>query len=242
MENTVNSSTGGINASTLKIIAIIGMTMDHIGIIMGDFIPPWLKVVLYAPGGLTFLIMAYLMEEGYRHTKNFKKYALRLFIFALISLLPFMWAMKMFAFNVIFSLFAGLIAIYLYDHMKNRVLYWIVFVLLAAITIFCDWPVIGVIIILCHHTIKNKKRRVITPVIIACVTLVIPMLLQYFLIPGTALIDILPSIAYGLVGCTATIPLLLNYNGERGKPMKYFFYAYYPAHLAILALIRMLIS
>ena len=46
----------------------------------------------------------------------------------------------------------------------------------------------------------------------------------------------LPFALYGLVGCTAAIPLLLAYNGLRGKPLKWFFYAYYPAHITVLGL------
>lgn len=39
----------------------------------------------------------------------------------------------------------------------------------------------------------------------------------------------------------ATIPVLANYNGQRGgwKGMKWFFYIYYPAHLVVIGLIRL---
>ena len=43
---------------------------------------------------------------------------------------------------------------------------------------------------------------------------------------------------YPLLGCTATIPLLLAYNGSRGRPMKWLFYAYYPAHILVLGLAK----
>lgn len=36
------------------------------------------------------------------------------------------------------------------------------------------------------------------------------------------------------------IPPLLLYNGSRGRSMKYWFYIYYPLHLAVLGLIARL--
>ena len=49
---------------------------------------------------------------------------------------------------------------------------------------------------------------------------------------------LLPFALYPLLGCTATIPLLLAYNGSRGRPMKWLFYAYYPAHILVLGLAK----
>ena len=48
----------------------------------------------------------------------------------------------------------------------------------------------------------------------------------------------LPFMLYAFVGCTGAIPLLLSYNGRRGRPLKYFFYAYYPAHIFVLGLAK----
>lgn len=50
--------------------------------------------------------------------------------------------------------------------------------------------------------------------------------------------SLLPFVLYPLVGCPATIPLLYSYRGRRGLPMKWFFYAYYPAHIAVLGIVH----
>ena len=62
-------------------------------------------------------------------------------------------------------------------------------------------------------------------------------LLAGFLLPLLLAIGLAFAL-YPLVGCTATIPLLWAYNGGRGRPMKWFFYAYYPAHIAVLGLAK----
>lgn len=53
--------------------------------------------------------------------------------------------------------------------------------------------------------------------------------------------SLLPFVLYPLVGCPATIPLLYSYRGRRGLPMKWFFYAYYPAHIAVLGMVHLLV-
>ena len=232
----ITQRTSGINASTLKIIAIIGMTFDHIGNVFVDQLPLLGECLLFIPGGLTFPIMAFLLTEGYRHTSNYKKYALRLLIFAIISFVPFVWALFPML-NVLFTLMLGLIVIYLYDHMKNRVGFWFAFVGITLFTTFCDWPWVGVPMVLCYHVIKNPVKRLVVPVALTWIVMTVSSISNLLTDPAMQFVDALPSLLYAYIGCTATIFLLLRYNGEKGKMPKYFFYAYYPAHLLVLGLI-----
>ena len=100
----------------LKIIALITMFIDHSGYaIMGHF-----SFFNYI-GRIAFPIFAFQISEGYNHTKNLKKYFLRLGLFALVSQIPFsLFSLKYhgnpFGLNVFFTLFLGLLAIYLYDY------------------------------------------------------------------------------------------------------------------------------
>ncbi|GFH41475.1 fimbrial assembly protein fimC [Lactococcus hodotermopsidis] len=228
-----------LNAYTLKIIAIIAMTSDHIGNVFEDQLPLIARMILFAPGGMTFPIMAFLLTEGYRHTHDVKKYGQRLLIFALVALIPFILVAELPMLNVLFTLLFGLIVIYLYDHMNNRVGFWFAFIGITLLTSFCDWPLMGVPMILCYHTIKTPVKRVALPLLFPLILTSLVLLVD--INSGQTLLTLMPNILYTLIGCTATIPLLLNYNGERGKSMKYFFYTYYPAHLLILVVIRTLL-
>ena len=68
----------------LKIIAIITMFIDHLGYAVFNRFSP-----LNFIGRISFPIFAFQISEGYIHTKNVKKYLARLFIFSLISQIPF---------------------------------------------------------------------------------------------------------------------------------------------------------
>lgn len=105
----------GITSNALKIFACACMLCDHVGLVLVDN-----NSVMRAIGRVAFPIFVFLLVEGYRHTSNVKKYILRLFVFAIISEVPFDLAFTGNVFdlryqNVFFTLTAGLIVIYLLD-------------------------------------------------------------------------------------------------------------------------------
>lgn len=108
-----------MSSFVLKTIAIITMFADHIGYaIFGHF-----SCFNYI-GRIAFPIFAFQISEGYIHTKNLKKYSFRLFIFALISQIPFMLFHSIissdFYLNIFFTLLLGLSCIYIYDKSKYK--------------------------------------------------------------------------------------------------------------------------
>lgn len=236
LHSTEVKRSGGIDAFWLKIIAIIGMTMDHTGIILGEYMPFWLNCILFAFGGLTFPIMAYLLCEGYRHTRSVTKYCMRLLVFAVITQLPYSWAL-MSQLNVLFTILLGLLAIHLTQKVNNVVLSILIVVGFTAVSAFCDWGLMGVPMIICYYYLKNRWAKVVVPILFPVgmmgLMYIEPLLRGYW--------EVLPNMLFVFVGCVLTIPLLANYNGQRGRSMRYFFYAYYPAHIAVLGLLRGLI-
>ena len=199
-----------MSSFVLKIIAIITMFIDHLGYaIFGKF--SYFNYI----GRLSFPIFAFQISEGYIHTKNLKKYFLRLFLFALVSQIPFMLFHSIissdFSLNIFFTLFLGLLSIYIYDECKYKFLGIIASVLLALIAQFshCDYGAYGVAIILIFYIFKNN-------IITSSMFFIIATLIRYFL----------PCIKYGIFQkkylylfiCTI-IPCLFfaAYNGKKGK-------------------------
>lgn len=143
MENTISVSSNpksGIPGSTLKIIAITVMFIDHFAAIILESLILSPKVhslnisynsvyntyfVMRLIGRLGFPIFCFLLVEGFSHTHNKLKYLRNLAIFALVSEIPFDLAFRGnwydFGYqNVFFTLFLGLVALIVFDYFMAK--------------------------------------------------------------------------------------------------------------------------
>lgn len=233
MENQVSRKGKGITGSTLKLIAIITMFIDHIGAAIVEKMPSfsisqgnrlfYFDMVLRYIGRIAFPIFCFLLIEGFIHTRDTKKYAFRLFLFALISEIPFDLAFKghilEFGYqNVFFTLLFGLLTLMAVKYFEKNKIMMIISMLVGIMTaqfLHTDYAGFGVAFILLLYFLHNK----------------------------IILRNIIGSIAvlWELTAPIAFIPITL-YNGERGIRMKYFFYIFYPAHLLLLYAISQFIS
>ena len=108
----------------LKILAILAMLLDHIAaVFLSSTTMPY--VLMRGFGRIAFPIFCFLVVEGYYHTRDVKKYMIRLAGFALVSEIPFdiCFYQKPFYWqhqNVFFTLALGLITIYAIDEVKKR--------------------------------------------------------------------------------------------------------------------------
>ena len=230
--NTGAESRFGLSAFALKIIAIVTMTCNHIAHGFENQLPLFLLVPLYIVGGLTFPIMAYLMIEGYQKTSNVKKYMLRLLIFGLIAIFPFILVFKALVLNVLFTFLFGLICLYLRDKIKKKALFWLCFAGFVLITLFCDWAFVGVAMIVLFGIIKDKKRRIIITTVVCAVAL---SLMEFIFGDGWGLKLMLDFGFSFFVLCS--MPFLWAYNGKKGyspRSLRYLFYIFYPAHLLVI--------
>lgn len=227
----------GISSAALKWVAIIAMTCNHAGYIFYTHLPFEARCILIAIGGLTFPIMAFLLVEGYTHTSNLRRYALRLLVFALIAEVPF-WLFLGHEGNVLFTLLGGLVVLWIMDAVEHNVLRPILVLAVVAATWPCDWGSVGPVLVLLFYAFRQRPWGI-------AAAMLFPIVLGLFSCaePFTRALAEgswrnLPFVLYYALGNTAAIPLLYAYNGARGKhPMKWLFYIYYPAHVAILGLI-----
>ncbi|MGM0419750.1 MAG: TraX family protein [Bacillota bacterium] len=203
----------------LKMIAIISMLIDHIGVIIFPEL-----IGLRIIGRLAFPLFSFLITEGYRWTSDLHKYFLRLVIFSLISQYPF-WIAFGFdsGLNIFFTLTIGLLAIYSSEKYDNEGLVLI----LAAVAeiIRSDYGFFGVLLIYLIHRFRDDFSKMI--IYIASLYGVI-YLLSGFLAEQYSI--------YYYIQLFALISFVFikYYNGEQGIKLKYFFYLFYPVHLFIL--------
>lgn len=227
---------GAISSSTLKITAIVGMTCNHAAWLFADVLPFPVYCILTGVGGLTFPIMAFLIAEGWRHTSDCRRYLLRLGLFALVSQIPY-WLFLSHELNVMFTLFIGLLVLHLHDVMKNRIAWFGVVVVGVAASALCDWGIVGVPMILMAGLLPTLRERALYSAALPCAAFGIPSLLSLMAGNPNAIATLLYALGNGAAGA-----LLCTYNGTRELPLKWFFYVYYPAHIAVLGVIHALMS
>lgn len=234
-------NTKGLNGNQLKMIAMIAMTIDHLACVFFPNYPTdWWIVGLHIIGKLAAPVFWFFIAEGYFYTRDWKKYALRLLCFAVVSHFAYNFAFgipfipfKTSVFNqtsVIWSLFWGLIALVINDCSKLKQWQKTVLILgILAISFCADWSCIAVLAIMSISTNRGNFKKQMTGMMMWCVVYAVVYFI--FINPVYGVIQLFVAL---------NIPLLKAYNGQRGswKGMKYLFYVYYPLHLVICGIIR----
>lgn len=234
-----------LNSNHLKMVAIIAMTIDH----FSDLIYPGypakpVSVFLHIIGRLTAPIMWFFICEGYHYTRDIKKYILRLLVFAIISHFAYCFAFGInpipFStgiFNqtsVMYPLFISALVMWIQDtelkiniHLKHIIIFILIWSAFPA-----DWSCIAVLAIMeMYKNRGNLKKQMVSMMI----WVVLYAVVSFFFV----------NRVYGIIQLFVILvyPLLKQYNGQRGKAkwLKWFFYIYYPAHLVILGILRIVL-
>ena len=106
-----------MNRNTLKIIALITMIIDHIGLV---FFPE--MVIFRIIGRMAFPIFAFFIAEGWYYTKNKKKYVLLLFVFMIISWVPFCLGLglPLYSANIMGVFLLSILGMFLIDKIRQN--------------------------------------------------------------------------------------------------------------------------
>lgn len=228
----------GWDTNTLKVIAVLTMVIDHVGAALiwqvvasaGENYHVWHMTYkcMRLIGRIAFPIYCFMIVEGAEHTRDIKKYILRLLFFAVVSEIPFdyaifghnTWEYQ----NVFFTLAIGLLCIWSIEKIEEKINIGIGQMLLKTCVIFLavylaeflktDYDSFGVFIIVVLYLFrKNRLRQCLIGAVGFCWEITAPL---------------------------AFLPIYF-YNGQRGKKInKYVFYLIYPLHLVLLALLRRL--
>lgn len=246
MDNAVEAVTQeeskkwGATGSTLKMIAIITMIVDHTAAIVLERVLwahnfssvtiYWVYVVMRSIGRLGFPIFCFLLIEGFCHTRNVKKYAGRLFLFALISEMPFDlgFSGKLFYMqyqNVFFTLLIGLLVLIFFRYIGEKK-EWnssLCFIIncVALVGGMCladflrtDYGGMGVLTIVWMYLLRKNK-----------------------MLEAGAGCAVLTLMSWSEVTSFLILLPIHRYNGERGWNLKWIFYLFYPAHIFLLYIV-----
>ena len=200
----------------LKLLAMLAMTADHIGVVFFPEIP-----LLRWIGRLAMPVLCFFIGEGLRHTRSPRRYLLRLTGFALLSELPFdlafyggiEWGHQ----NAYFTLALGLLALWAIQSRGMEGWLLALTAALAAELLGCDYGMYGVLLILLLDRFHRARSEQLA---------------------AAALLNLA---FFGLQTQTLSLialPLLWLYNGKRGRDDRRLFYLYYPAHLCVLGILR----
>lgn len=205
------------------------MFVDHVGLL---FFPEELAFRLV--GRISFPIFAFLIAEGFEKTSHMWKYLCRLLAFAALSQIPYSLFMEtsgasVIRLNIFFTLAGGLLALILLR--KLRVAYAVpgvfLIMLLSRYASF-DYGIYGILAVLGSALFLHFRSVGIAAL----------LGLPFFRVIAT-LFSGSPSLLQGYAALS--VPFIMLYNGTHGPRLpRLLFYAFYPVHLLVLALIWLL--
>lgn len=248
---------GGLSSFWLHMIAMLFMLCDHL---WGTFLIQY-DVLTYV-GRLAFPLFAFMLVEGFTHTKDRKKYTIRLLVFAILSEIPFNLMMEHrcinpFHQNVLWTFLLGMLLMGSYErirrkkHLAVRLLSYgavtVVFYLLGIVT-FVDYYGYGILTIALFYFTRmpasvTKSGKIWIRIAQAAGMYWINCEMMAGLILTFSVFGV-PIQFYKQGFALLALPLIWLYNGKQGyynQSIKNFYYWFYPVHMAVLgALITLL--
>lgn len=235
-----------INRDLLKYIALLFMTLGHWAVDIYRIFPvkPFFQFSVaaefFAPPVFFFFI-----TEGYHYTKSKSKYAIRLLIFAVITQIPHSLTLPdgltpytlLLQWSVLMTLFLGLLSLIVLHSSWKLPLRLLAIAALMAVSwlLQAEWAISGIVLMLLFDLLREKpllRLILYIPLVFIIMTITAGQLPA----PNIYLQILLPMWLAGVV-------ITFLYNGEKGhfpKFSKYFFYIWYPLHLLLQWLFRII--
>ncbi len=222
-----------LSGSALKIIAVLSMVTDHCAYFLMEP-DTHLYNVMRCFGRIAFPVFAFLITEGFAHTRSRTRYFLTLLGVAIISEIPwFLLNGYDGTHNVMFTLSLGVVALAIFDRLCEHgplCCFSIILLCILAWWSGIDYNCRGILMITIFYMLRRQT--------------IIPWLSRhqvYF--PSQAIMQILFTfplmIHYGIAGAVLASIIIFLYDGTRGfirgKTAKYAHYAVYPAHLLFIS-------
>lgn len=226
---------------------MVSMLCDHL---WGTIVPgnDWLTCI----GRISFPIFAFMIVEGYFHTKNLKKYVQRLLVFAILSEIPFNLAMGSRIFypihqNVLWSFLISIGLIHWNENAKASEKIWkrvivavitVVLGYLAGLLTMVDFYHAGILTVLVFYFTKNLGRLKYFLQALMLWYINMELLGGYgYEVEIFGKVHFITRQGFALL---ALIPIWL-YAGEQGpynKVIKNIYYFFYPVHLLVLGILK----
>ncbi len=220
-----------VSSAMLQILAMICMLIDHVGAYLVDNF--WLMRVI---GRIAMPLFVFGLTEGFIHTKSRKNYFLRILGAALVTEVVLYFLQQVTGssgwHNILFNFLLAFIALLCAE--KSGLLRYMI-PLLALLATCCKldygWAVVALAVCfyaILKHCQKGSMRYV--------------MLLLISLLAVNLLLAAINNTPLQIYAVLATIPLAF-YRGKKGRRLpKYIGYAFYPAHLLLILIIRLLLD
>lgn len=232
---------------SLHLMAMLFMLCDHLWatVVPGN---EWLTCV----GRLAFPIFAFLIVEGYFHTRSLKRYAGRLLVFALLSEIPFNLVVGGGVFypfhqNVLWTFLIGILLIHLNEKARGtgklpvRIVTAAGTILLGSLlglAAMTDYHFAGVLTVLVFYFLRGRSWPCLLGQALALAWINLEMIGGYsYELQLAGHTFYLVQQGFALL---ALIPIWL-YRGKQGphsRVWQYICYGFYPVHLLILGLLQ----
>lgn len=235
-----------LTAAVLHIIAMTLMLMDHL---WATLLPA--REWLTCAGRVAFPIFAFMAVEGYFHTRSFKKYILRMLLFAVLSEIPFdlmyggAWFYPVHQ-NVLWTFLLGLLGVWLMEQVRKKGKTWMyllvcVLVVPAGLVLgtlcMVDYYGVGVLTVFVFYFLHGRKWWCFLGQLAALYWLNVELLggLMY----PVQLFGMEFELCQQGLALLALIPIWLyrGRQGYRSKPFQYLCYAFYPVHMLLLVVV-----